>query len=37
MKTEFYNRLIEAKKYTDRIGSIYGTEDLSVYLYSFYT
>ena len=34
MKTEFYNRLIEAKKYTDRIGSIYGTEDLSVYLYS---
>lgn len=34
MTNEFYNRLIEAKKYTDRIGSIYGTEDLSVYLYS---
>ena len=34
MENEFYNRLIEAKKYTDRIGSVYGTEDLSVYLYS---
>jgi predicted O-methyltransferase YrrM len=34
MENEFYNRLIEAKRYTDRIGTVYGTEDLSVYLYS---
>lgn len=34
MTTDLYQRLAELKRYTDRIGSIYGTEDLSVYLYS---
>lgn len=29
-----YERFAELKRYTDRIGSIYGTEDFSVYLYS---
>lgn len=34
METDFYDRLLLAKKYTDKIGSIYGTEDFCVYLYS---
>jgi predicted O-methyltransferase YrrM len=34
MKSNFYDRFVELKRYTDRVGSIYGTEDFSVYLYS---
>lgn len=34
MKNNFYNRFVELKRYTDRVGSVYGTEDFSVYLYS---
>jgi predicted O-methyltransferase YrrM len=34
MTSNLYDRFTELKRYTDRIGSIYGTEDFSVYLYS---
>ena len=34
MKTNFYEKFVELKRYTDRVGSVYGTEDFSVYLYS---
>ena len=34
MKTDFYEKFVELKRYTDGVGSIYGTEDFSVYLYS---
>ena len=34
MKTDTYETLADIKRYTDSVGSIYGTEDFSVYLYS---
>lgn len=34
MKTNTYETLADIKRYTDNVGSIYGTEDFSVYLYS---
>jgi predicted O-methyltransferase YrrM len=34
MKTEFYNRFVKAKQFTDQYGEIYGTEDFAIYLYS---
>lgn len=29
-----YDKLVKVKRYTDKIGDVYGTEDFSVYLYS---
>lgn len=33
-KIDFYQKFLEAKKYTDQYGVVYGTEDFAVYLYS---
>ena len=29
-----YERLLKIKKFTDRVGPVYGTEDFGIYLYS---
>lgn len=34
MKTDFYNKFVKAKQFTDQYGEIYGTEDFAIYLYS---